>query len=42
MFTLRAKMLRSRATSITASTSSAGPATTVWRGDEYTVTATPG
>ena len=27
---------------MTASTDSVGPATTVWRGDEYTVTVTPG
>ena len=42
MFTLRAKTFRSRAAAITASTASVGPATTVCRGDEYTVTVTPG
>ena len=42
MFTLRANTFRSRAAAMTASTDSIGPATTVCRGDEYTVTVTPG
>ena len=42
MFTRRANTLRSRATAMTASTASVGPATTVCRGEEYTATDTPG
>ena len=42
MLTLRAKMFCSRAAAMSASTDSAGPATTVWRGEEYTDTVNPG
>ncbi len=41
-FTRRANLLSSPARATTASTASTGPATTVWRGDAYTATVTPG